>query len=71
MNQWKQAGFDISKKPDILATLYNIGFVGSKPNANPQSGGAAIRIGNKTYSFGSLALEFYNSNELIDEFPRE
>lgn len=70
MTQWKSAGFDISKRPDILATLYNIGFVGSKPHANPQSGGAQITISGKVYSFGSLALEFYNSNELLDEFPR-
>ncbi len=70
MQQWKSAGFDISKRVDILATLYNIGFNGSKPNANPQSGGAQITIGNRTYSFGSLAQEFYDSNELLDEFPR-
>ncbi len=70
MHQWKSAGFPISDRVDILATLYNIGFVGSKPHANPQSGGAVITIGNRTYTFGSLAQEFYDSNELLDEFPR-
>jgi hypothetical protein len=68
--QWKNAGYDISSRPEILTTLYNIGFANSKPNANPQSGGAEIDIGNFKYSFGSLGAEFYNSNELIAEFPR-
>ncbi len=69
-HQWRAAGFDISSRPDILATLYNIGFTNSHPNADPQSGGAPIPIGDKTYSFGSIAASFYNSNELLDEFPR-
>lgn len=69
-SQWKNAGYDISKKPEILATLFNIGFEHSKPNASPSSGGAAITVGSTTYSFGALAKAFYDSNELIDIFPR-
>jgi hypothetical protein len=72
--QWKNAGFDISTKenlrPEILATLYNVGFKNSLPNPNPKSGGAGIPIGTGTMSFGSLAKSFYDSNELINEFPR-
>ena len=68
--QWKNAGYDISNRPEILSTLYNIGFANSKPNSNPQSGGAEIDLGDHKYSFGSLAAEFYNSSELISEFPR-
>ncbi len=68
--QWQTAGFDISGKPEILATLYNIGFTHSLPNANPQAGGAEIDIANQKYSFGGLAYEFYNSSELTDIFPR-
>ena len=68
--QWKNAGYNISNSPDILATLYNIGFKGSKPNPDPKSGGAEIVIGEYKYSFGSLGGEFYNSNELLSEFPR-
>jgi len=68
--QWSDAGFDISNRPEILATLYNVGLSHSKPNANPQVGGAEIDIGNEKYSFGRLAYEFYYSNELIDVFPR-
>lgn len=68
--QWKNAGFNISNRPEILATLYNIGLSHSKPNANPQVGGAEIDIGNEKYSFGRLAYEFYYSNELLDIYPR-
>ena len=68
--QWKDAGFDISNKPEILATLYNIGFAHSIPNDNPQVGGAVIPIGNTSYNFGQLAYEFYYSNELTDVFPK-
>jgi len=68
--QWQSAGFDISNKPEILATLYNIGFANSKPNADPQVGGAEIDISNIKYSFGRLAYEFYYSDELAEMFPR-
>jgi hypothetical protein len=70
MNQWRDAGFSIDNKPEIIATLYNIGFQNSKPKPDPSSGGAVITVGGKTYSFGDLASQFYNSNELISEFPR-
>lgn len=68
--QWKSAGFDISNRPDILATLYDVGFANSQPKADPQSGGASFQINGVMWSFGSLAASFYNSNELIEEFPR-
>lgn len=68
---WKKAGFDITEKPEILATLFNIGFEHSKPNSDPKSGGAEIKINNTTYSFGRLAGEFYHSSELTDLYPRQ
>ncbi len=68
--QWNNAGFDVSDKPEILATLYNIGFAHSLPNNNPKPGGAIIKIGNTDYSFGELAYQFYYSKELSDVFPR-
>lgn len=68
--QWKDAGFDISNKPEILATLYNIGYSHSIPHSDPEVGGAEIKIGNNQYSFGELAYQFYYSDELIDVFPR-
>ena len=64
MTQWHNAGFPIDDRPEIIATLYNIGFDNSKPHANPLSGGARIMIGKTAYSFGSLAKSFYDSDEL-------
>lgn len=69
MQQWKDAGYDISHRPEILSTLFNIGFDHSKPNTDPQTGGAMIEIAGEQYSFGSLGYEFYYSGELMDEFP--
>jgi len=68
--QWENAGFNISNRPDILTTLYNIGFTHSIPKINPESGGAEIKLYDHKYSFGSLGAEFYNSKELLEEFPR-
>lgn len=68
--QWKNSGVDISKRPEILATLYNIGFRNSKPNPDPQTGGAELTIDGKKYSFGRVAYSFYYSGELLDEFPQ-
>lgn len=70
--QWENAGFPIDNrlnKAGIIATLFNIGFKNSKPNNNPQFGGAEIEINKTTYSFGGFAQSFYDSNELIEEFP--
>ena len=69
-DQWRQAGYPIADKPEIVATLFNIGFQNSKPHVGAQIGGAAINIGSTTYSFGGLAGDFYYSNELTDIFPR-
>jgi hypothetical protein len=68
--QWQKAGFPITDRPDILATLYDLGFEKSTPHANPLSGGAEIEIGETSYSFGMLAKKFYESGELVEEFPR-
>lgn len=67
---WKNSGFDISNKPEILGTLFNIGFENSVPKADPIMGGAEIDINGINYSFGRLAGEFYYSTEL-EEFPRK
>lgn len=67
--QWEKAGYPITGRPEILATLYNLGFFRSIPKANPEVGGAPITIGGITYTFGDLAYEFYYSDELADIFP--
>ena len=69
-SQWQKAGYPIDNRPEIIATLFNIGFEHSTPNVSPHSGGAAIDIGDTTYSFGDLAGQFYYSDELLNEFPR-
>ncbi len=71
IKQWENEGYNISKRPDILATLYNLGFPRSVPKENPVSGGALINVGGVDYTFGDLGYEFYYSGELIDVFPIE
>lgn len=70
VNSWQKAGHDIQNRPEIIATLFNIGFKNSKPKSNPSSGGSSIELNGNLYSFGQLAGEFYYSNELIELFPQ-
>jgi len=70
-SQWRVAGFDISSRPEITATLFNIGFKNSKPNATPLSGGAVVETGGTQYAFGDLGGSFYYSSELEDVFPKK
>jgi hypothetical protein len=67
--QWQQFGFPITDRPEILATIFNLGFVKSVPKENPEVGGSLITLGEKQYTFGGLAFDFYYSGELADEFP--
>jgi hypothetical protein len=69
MVQWERSGFPISNRPEILATLFNIGYEVSVPKENPVVGGSGINIKGKRYSFGAVAYEFYYSGELYDLFP--
>jgi hypothetical protein len=70
-SQWQKQGFDVSKRPEVLGTLYNLGFFYSKPNATPAAGGTLIHVNNTDYVYGDLAYEFYYSGELGDLFPIE
>lgn len=67
--QWMRAGFDVKNRPDVLVTLFNLGFDASIPKENPQVGGARITLGGQTYSFGYLGTLFYQSKELNAVFP--
>lgn len=67
--QWERAGFPIGDRPEILATLYNIGFEVSVPKENPVVGGSTVMIHRKPYTFGAIAYEYYYSGELFDLFP--
>jgi hypothetical protein len=67
--QWERAGFPIDSRPEIIATLYNIGFDASVPKENPLVGGSDVMIHNQSHSFGAVSYEFYYSGELFDLFP--
>jgi len=66
--QWKTNGFEIAQNPEIIATLFNLGFEKSFPKQNPEVGGTAISLGGKIYAYGTLAGKFYNSDELANIF---
>jgi hypothetical protein len=68
--QWKRAGYDVTNRPDVTVTLFNIGFGVSHPNANPRVAGSVITLGGKDYTFGELGTLFYQSDELLDVLPR-
>ncbi len=70
ISQWEKAGYDISNSPEIISTIYNLGFSRSIPKSDPKSGGAQIDIDGINYSFGSLGGEFYYSAEMVSEFGR-
>jgi hypothetical protein len=67
--QWERAGYPIENRPEILATLFNVGFPQSKPKSNPKVGGSTIKIYEKPYTFGAIAFQFYYSGELFELFP--
>lgn len=67
--QWERAGFPITDDPYAAVTLFNIGFANSRPNSDPQPGGATITVGGRSYAFGTLGGAFYESEELRDILP--
>lgn len=67
--QWIRAGYDLQHRPEILATLFNLGYAVSKPKDNPSCGGSHITIKDVVYTFGSLSYDFYYSGEIFKEFP--
>ncbi len=69
MLQWERAGYSIADRPDVLCTLFNLGFVASKPNPEPRCGGSHVSVHGKVYTFGVLGNDFFYSGELSKEFP--
>ena len=67
--QWENAGYPVSNRPEITATIFNLGFMHSEPKADPEVGGSDITVNGKTYTFGGLAYQFFYSNELGKTFP--
>jgi hypothetical protein len=68
-SQWERAGYSLANRPDVLGTLFNLGYEKSKPKKDPQVGGSLFVIGEKEYTFGGICFEFYYSGELQKEFP--
>lgn len=69
MLQWRRAGFDISDRPDILCTLFNVGFAQSHPHGEPRCGGSHISVDGHLYTFGAIGFDFYYSGDLASAFP--
>ena len=69
MLQWRRAGYDISDRPDLLFTLFNVGFSQSVPKPDPMPGGSHITVGDHEYTFGAIGFDFYYSGELAAVFP--
>ncbi len=69
MWQWKRSGYDISDRPDILFTLFNLGFGVSRPHPDPQCGGSVIEVNGRRYTFGVIGNDFFYSGELDKEYP--
>jgi hypothetical protein len=69
MLQWKRSGYDITNRPDILFTLFNLGFQASKPGPDPKCGGSHITVHDEVYTFGVICNDFYFSGELAEQFP--
>ena len=67
--QWEKAGFPIDNRPEILASLFNLGYQKSIPKKNPAVGGSNFKIREQEYTFGSVAYEFYYSGEMSNIFP--
>lgn len=66
---WESKGFTLANRPEVLGTLFNLGYQKSFPKKNPQVGGSSFKIGEKDYTFGGLCFEFYYSGELQEAFP--
>ena len=67
--QWEKAGYPIDNRPEILASLFNLGYSKSVPKKRPEVGGSVFKIHDQEYTFGAVAYEFYFSGELVDLFP--
>jgi len=69
-NQWANSGFNITQQPEVVATLFNLGFNQSVPKADPVVSGSSITLAGKTYLYGELGTLVYNSNEFDNIFSK-
>jgi hypothetical protein len=66
---WERNGYTLENRPEILGSLFNLGYQKSKPKKNPEAGGSTFNVGGKDYTFGGLCFEFYYSGQLQELFP--
>jgi hypothetical protein len=66
---WEKQGYSLEIRPEILGSLFNLGYEKSKPKKNPEVGGSTFNVGGKDYTFGGLCFEFYYSGQLQELFP--
>jgi hypothetical protein len=69
IRQWREAGIDISRRPEIVMTIYNLGLNHCPPRPNPLAGGAVFQLDGVEHSFGSFSREFYWSGQLYPQLP--
>lgn len=69
LKQWNAAGVDLSRRPEIVMTVYNLGMRHCPPRPNPLAGGAVFEIGGTEHSFGSFSREFYWSGQMYPLLP--
>jgi len=67
--QWERAGYPIENRPEIFASLFNLGYTKSIPKKRPEVGGSVFKIRENEYTFGAVSYEFYFSGELSELFP--
>lgn len=74
-DRWRthEDGMDISRRPDILGTLYNMGYPSSYPRKNPLPGGSTLpfifkgqRLEN--YSFGAKVGMVWEDKEYLAKY---
>jgi len=43
--QWERASYYISIRPEIIVTIFDLGFTKSNTKSNPAAGGTVITVG--------------------------
>ncbi|MDZ7400142.1 MAG: hypothetical protein ONB37_08275 [candidate division KSB1 bacterium] len=65
IQRWRRAGYDISSRPEIIATLYSYGLL------HRETGQELVPHGQPRSNFlGEVARRFYESNKLTRNYPQ-
>ena len=60
--QWGRVGYDISNRPEILATIFNLGFDKSIPKKDPEVAGSIIDIAGEKISLDRKSTRLNSSH---------